>query len=180
MECRRLNLNRTSFTWTVMLCSFQFETESEGTKLRRDVLAEGNVGLGPSTTGLVAILSGQEEMFAFRRAVCTGSCYYHCYVRNSCCLPQMIHEHWWSYVRLGSLRKACFIGMIISSYLCDWKQDAVDIHLYWFCTFSCVNSGTPCFADIAAYRNADSAVSGACARCTSLIATAVSSWSCKQ
>ncbi|XP_066365669.1 uncharacterized protein [Miscanthus floridulus] len=48
--------------------SFQFETESEGTKLRRDVLAEGNVGLGPSTTGLVAILSGQEEMFAFRRA----------------------------------------------------------------------------------------------------------------
>ena len=59
-----------------MLCSFQFETESEGTKLRRDVLAEGNVGLGPSTTGLVAILSGQEEMFAFRRAVCTGSCYW--------------------------------------------------------------------------------------------------------
>ncbi|CAD6335122.1 unnamed protein product [Miscanthus lutarioriparius] len=48
--------------------SFQFETESEGTKLRRDVLAEGNVGLGPSTTGLVAILSGQEEMFAFCRA----------------------------------------------------------------------------------------------------------------
>lgn len=49
--------------------SFQFETEAEGTKLRRDVLAEGNVGLGPSTTGLVAILSGQEEMFAFRRAI---------------------------------------------------------------------------------------------------------------
>ncbi|XP_021305223.1 putative ATPase N2B isoform X2 [Sorghum bicolor] len=49
--------------------SFQFETESEGTKLRRDVLAGGNVGLGPSTTGLVAILSGQEEMFAFRRAI---------------------------------------------------------------------------------------------------------------
>jgi hypothetical protein len=69
----------------VMLCSFQFETESEGTKLRRDVLAGGNVGLGPSTTGLVAILSGQEEMFAFRRAVCTEPCY-HCYVRNSCCL----------------------------------------------------------------------------------------------
>jgi len=71
--------------WMVMLCSFQFETESEGTKLRRDVLAGGNVGLGPSTTGLVAILSGQEEMFAFRRAVCTGPCY-HCYVvRNGCC-----------------------------------------------------------------------------------------------
>ncbi|ONM11647.1 ATPase [Zea mays] len=49
--------------------SFQFETESEGTKLRRDVLAEGNAGSGPSTTGLVAILSGQEEMFAFRRAI---------------------------------------------------------------------------------------------------------------
>ncbi|KAF8708807.1 hypothetical protein HU200_030196 [Digitaria exilis] len=49
--------------------SFQFETESEGTKLRRDVLAEGSVGLRPSTSGLVAILSGQEEMFAFRRAI---------------------------------------------------------------------------------------------------------------
>ncbi|PAN43975.1 hypothetical protein PAHAL_9G008200 [Panicum hallii] len=49
--------------------SFQFETEAEGTKLRRDVLAEGNVGLRPSTCGLVAILSGQEEMFAFRRAI---------------------------------------------------------------------------------------------------------------
>jgi hypothetical protein len=52
-----------------MICSFQFETEAEGTKLRRDVLAEGNVGMRPSTSGLVAILSGQEEMFAFRRAV---------------------------------------------------------------------------------------------------------------
>lgn len=52
-----------------MSCSFQFETESEGTKLRRDVLAEGSVGSRPSTSGLVAILSGQEEMFAFRRAV---------------------------------------------------------------------------------------------------------------
>jgi len=49
--------------------SFQFETEAEGTKLRRDVLAEGNVGLRPSSSGLVAILSGQEEMFAFRRAI---------------------------------------------------------------------------------------------------------------
>ncbi|CAL4928456.1 unnamed protein product [Urochloa decumbens] len=49
--------------------SFQFEADAEGTKLRRDVLAEGNVGLRPSTSGLVAILSGQEEMFAFRRAI---------------------------------------------------------------------------------------------------------------
>ncbi|KAL6638664.1 hypothetical protein ACP70R_023775 [Stipagrostis hirtigluma subsp. patula] len=49
--------------------SFQFETEAEGTRLRRDVLAEGNVGAGPSTTGLVSMLSGQEEMFAFRRAI---------------------------------------------------------------------------------------------------------------
>ncbi|KAG8044225.1 hypothetical protein GUJ93_ZPchr0226g7143 [Zizania palustris] len=49
--------------------SFQFETEAEGTKLRRDVLAEGNVGAGPSPRGLVSILSGQEEMFAFRRAI---------------------------------------------------------------------------------------------------------------
>lgn len=49
--------------------SFQFETEAEGTKLRRDVLAEGNVGGGPSPTGLVSLLSGQEEMFAFRRAI---------------------------------------------------------------------------------------------------------------
>ncbi|KAF7020703.1 hypothetical protein CFC21_033767 [Triticum aestivum] len=49
--------------------SFQFETEAEGSKLRRDVSAEGNVGAGPSTRGLVSMLSGQEEMFAFRRAI---------------------------------------------------------------------------------------------------------------
>ncbi|XP_044974631.1 putative ATPase N2B [Hordeum vulgare subsp. vulgare] len=49
--------------------SFQFETEAEGSKLRRDVSAEGNVGVGPSTKGLVSMLSGQEEMFAFRRAI---------------------------------------------------------------------------------------------------------------
>ncbi|KAK3145459.1 hypothetical protein QOZ80_3BG0253100 [Eleusine coracana subsp. coracana] len=49
--------------------SFQFETESEGTKLRRDVLAEGKVGSAPSTSNLVSILSGQEELFAFRRAI---------------------------------------------------------------------------------------------------------------
>uniref|UniRef100_A0A453DVK7 ATPase N2B n=1 Tax=Aegilops tauschii subsp. strangulata TaxID=200361 RepID=A0A453DVK7_AEGTS len=49
--------------------SFQFETEAEGSKLRRDVSAEGNVGAGPSTRGLVSMLSGQEEMFAFQRAI---------------------------------------------------------------------------------------------------------------
>lgn len=49
--------------------SFQFETEIEGSKLRRDVLAEGSVRSGGSTTGIISLLSGQEEMFAFRRAV---------------------------------------------------------------------------------------------------------------
>ncbi|GAB2223365.1 hypothetical protein Droror1_Dr00017506 [Drosera rotundifolia] len=49
--------------------SFQFETETEGAKLRRDVLAEGNVSSGGSPAGIVSLLSGQEEMFAFRRAV---------------------------------------------------------------------------------------------------------------
>ncbi|GAB4837748.1 hypothetical protein Ancab_002617 [Ancistrocladus abbreviatus] len=49
--------------------SFQFETETEGGKLRRDVLAEGNVSSGGSPTGIISLLSGQEEMFAFRRAV---------------------------------------------------------------------------------------------------------------
>ncbi|KAG5601536.1 hypothetical protein H5410_032906 [Solanum commersonii] len=49
--------------------SFQFETEIEGTKLRRDVLAEGNVGSGGAPSGITTMLSGQEEMFAFRRAV---------------------------------------------------------------------------------------------------------------
>ncbi|KAH7686669.1 ATPase AFG1-like protein [Dioscorea alata] len=49
--------------------SFQFETEAEGGKLRRDVLAAGSVGSGPAVPGIVSLLSGQEEMFAFRRAV---------------------------------------------------------------------------------------------------------------
>ncbi|EPS59905.1 hypothetical protein M569_14898, partial [Genlisea aurea] len=49
--------------------SFQFETETEGTKLRRDVLSEGKVGSGGTPSSIIAILSGQEEMFAFRRAV---------------------------------------------------------------------------------------------------------------
>lgn len=49
--------------------SFQFETETEGGKLRRDVLAAGSVGSGPPPPGIISLLSGQEEMFAFRRAV---------------------------------------------------------------------------------------------------------------
>lgn len=49
--------------------SFQFETEMEGSKLRRDVLAEGSMGSGGSPSGIISLLSGQEEMFAFRRAV---------------------------------------------------------------------------------------------------------------
>ncbi|KAB2072684.1 hypothetical protein ES319_A07G032500v1 [Gossypium barbadense] len=49
--------------------SFQFETETEGAKLRRDVLAEGSVSLGGAPAGITSMLSGQEEMFAFRRAV---------------------------------------------------------------------------------------------------------------
>lgn len=49
--------------------SFQFEAEIEGGKLRRNVLAEGNVGSGGAPAGIISMLSGQEEMFAFRRAV---------------------------------------------------------------------------------------------------------------
>ncbi|KAL8130468.1 hypothetical protein V2J09_019623 [Rumex salicifolius] len=49
--------------------SFQFETEMEGGKLRRDVLAEGHVGTGGSPSAIISILSGKEEMFAFKRAV---------------------------------------------------------------------------------------------------------------
>ena len=52
-----------------LVSSFQFETEIEGGKLRRDVLAEGSVSSGGAPTGIVSMLSGQEEMFAFRRAV---------------------------------------------------------------------------------------------------------------
>ncbi|KAL5975807.1 hypothetical protein ACLOJK_020135 [Asimina triloba] len=47
----------------------RFESEIEGGKLRRDVLAEGSVGSGPVASGIASLLSGQEEMFAFRRAV---------------------------------------------------------------------------------------------------------------
>ncbi|XP_041990677.1 putative ATPase N2B isoform X1 [Salvia splendens] len=49
--------------------SFQFETETESTKLRRDVSSEGSVSSGGTATAIVSLLSGQEEMFAFRRAV---------------------------------------------------------------------------------------------------------------
>ncbi|KAK6118347.1 hypothetical protein DH2020_047918 [Rehmannia glutinosa] len=52
-----------------VLVSFVFETEIEGSKLRRDVLAEGTVSSEGSTTGIISLLSGQEEMFAFQRAV---------------------------------------------------------------------------------------------------------------
>lgn len=53
--------------------SFQFETEIEGGKLRRDVLAEGNVSSGGTPSGIISMQSGQEEMFAFRRAVSGAS-----------------------------------------------------------------------------------------------------------
>ncbi|CAI9096677.1 OLC1v1032875C1 [Oldenlandia corymbosa var. corymbosa] len=49
--------------------SFQFETETEDTKLRQDVLAAGTISSGGSPTGIISMLSGEEEMFAFRRAV---------------------------------------------------------------------------------------------------------------
>ncbi|CAI0415033.1 unnamed protein product [Linum tenue] len=49
--------------------SFQFETEIEGSKLRRDVLAEGKVSSAGAPTGIISMLSGHEEGFAFRRAV---------------------------------------------------------------------------------------------------------------
>ncbi|KAJ4770836.1 Lactation elevated protein 1 [Rhynchospora pubera] len=49
--------------------SFQFETDIEGGKLRRDVTAVGTMGTRPTTTGLEFIMSGQEELFAFRRAI---------------------------------------------------------------------------------------------------------------
>lgn len=53
--------------------SFQFETEIEETKLRRDVLSPGDVAPVASTNearaSIQSLLSGREEMFAFRRAV---------------------------------------------------------------------------------------------------------------
>lgn len=49
--------------------SFQFETETESGGLRRDVLAAGSIGSGPAPAEIASLLSGQEEMFAFRRAI---------------------------------------------------------------------------------------------------------------
>ncbi|CAA6666388.1 unnamed protein product [Spirodela intermedia] len=49
--------------------SFQFETEAEGGRLRQNVLAAGGVGSVGAPAAIVSLLSGQEEMFAFRRAV---------------------------------------------------------------------------------------------------------------
>ncbi|KAB2619110.1 hypothetical protein D8674_014979 [Pyrus ussuriensis x Pyrus communis] len=53
----------------IVAFSFQFKTEKEGSKLRRDVVAEGNVSSGGAPTRIISRLSGQEEMFAFRPAV---------------------------------------------------------------------------------------------------------------
>ncbi|BAT82318.1 hypothetical protein LR48_Vigan462s000900 [Vigna angularis] len=49
--------------------SFQFETEIDGGKLRRNVLAEGRVSSAGAPSSITSILSGQEELFAFHRAV---------------------------------------------------------------------------------------------------------------
>lgn len=49
--------------------SFQFETETEGGKLRRNVLEGGDVSSGGAPAGIISMLSAEEEMFAFRRAV---------------------------------------------------------------------------------------------------------------
>ncbi|KAF7137158.1 hypothetical protein RHSIM_Rhsim07G0157100 [Rhododendron simsii] len=48
---------------------FQFETETQGGKLRRNVLESGDVSSGGAPAGIISMLSGEEEMFAFRRAV---------------------------------------------------------------------------------------------------------------
>ncbi|XP_077212018.1 uncharacterized protein LOC143847172 isoform X3 [Tasmannia lanceolata] len=48
--------------------SFQFETETDDGKLRRDVLASGSMGSVAAPSKITSLLSGQEEMFAFRRA----------------------------------------------------------------------------------------------------------------
>ncbi|KAL2633029.1 hypothetical protein R1flu_004508 [Riccia fluitans] len=53
--------------------SLQFETEAEGSRLRRDVLVSGNVaplaGTNEERSSIQSLLSGREELFAFRRAV---------------------------------------------------------------------------------------------------------------
>ncbi|XP_019056869.1 PREDICTED: lactation elevated protein 1 isoform X2 [Tarenaya hassleriana] len=48
--------------------SFQFETETEDSRLRRDVLAEGSVSAAGAPSSIVSMLSGEEEIFAFARA----------------------------------------------------------------------------------------------------------------
>jgi len=53
--------------------SFQFETETDGGKLRRNVLAEGRVSSTGAPSSITSILSGQEELFAFHRAVSSDS-----------------------------------------------------------------------------------------------------------
>lgn len=62
----------TDKAYLILYCSFQFETEIEGSKLRRDVLASGSISTGPTLSGIASLLSGQEELFAFRRAVSTN------------------------------------------------------------------------------------------------------------
>ncbi|KAF6151164.1 hypothetical protein GIB67_037372 [Kingdonia uniflora] len=49
--------------------SFQFEGETEGGGLRRDVLARSSVDSDTEASSIISMLSSHEEMFAFRRAV---------------------------------------------------------------------------------------------------------------
>ncbi|KAK1307122.1 hypothetical protein QJS10_CPA10g00333 [Acorus calamus] len=49
--------------------SFQFETETEDTKLRKDVFAVGSISSVGAPAGIAPLLSGREEMFASRRAL---------------------------------------------------------------------------------------------------------------
>lgn len=83
-----------------LCCSFQFETETEGVKLRRDVLTAGSVGLGPTSTGIASLMSGQEEMFAFRRAVSTRSLFFHLFLFiNYLVSPSSKYFMWWLFIR---------------------------------------------------------------------------------
>ncbi|OVA00442.1 ATPase [Macleaya cordata] len=78
--------------------SFQFETETEGGALRRDVLAKGSVGSSGAPSGIQSLLSGQEEMFAFRRAVKkTPPCDYGQIHQPSCLLKTILSPQitWW-------------------------------------------------------------------------------------
>lgn len=61
--------NGLALTLVHLFSSFQFETETEGGKLRRNVLEGGDVSSGGAPSGIISMLSGEEEMFAFRRAV---------------------------------------------------------------------------------------------------------------